>query len=170
MIICGDGSDRKKLEKMTKDLNLKDKVLFLGDILHAELPKYVASADIFVRPSLAEGFGIVFLEAMAADVAVIGTPVGGIVDFLHDPSTSSGQVANGLFCEPGNPKDLAEKIKILIKNKKLRDELIKNGRKMVEETYNWDKISKRLIDVYKEIFTPLDIHKDTSNEVKQKNV
>ena len=127
---------------MVEEFDLKDKVFLLGDILHADLPKYVACADIFIRPSLAEGFGIVFLEAMAAEVAVIGTPVGGIPDFLKDKE-------NGLFCEPGNPKDIAEKIKILIKDKELKDKLIKNGKKMVLDVYNWDKISQRLKDVYR---------------------
>ena len=142
IMICGDGSDRKKLENMVEKFNLKEKVLFLGDILHADLPKYVACADIFVRPSLAEGFGIVFLEAMAAEVAVIGTPVGGIPDFLKDGET-------GLFCKPGEPKDIAEKIKILIKDKNLRNRLIKNGRQIVLNIYNWDRISERLRALYK---------------------
>lgn len=152
IMICGDGSDREKLEKMVEELNLKHKVFLVGDILHADLPKYVACGDIFVRPSLAEGFGIVFLEAMAAGLAVIATPVGGIPDFLKDGET-------GLFCEPGNPKDIAEKIKILIQDKPLREKLIKNGRQMVLDIYNWDKISERLREVYKQAlnkFTLLD--------------
>jgi len=158
IMVCGDGSDREKLEKMIEKFNLMDKVFLVGDILHADLPKYVACGDIFVRPSLAEGFGIVFLEAMAAEVAIIGTPVGGIPDFLRDPSIGSGQ-ATGLFCEPANPKDIAEKIKILIKDKNLRERLIKNAKQMVVDIYNWDKISERLKGVYKQIlnkFTPLD--------------
>src|SRR4030042_6575684 len=118
IIICGDGSDKDKLKKLVEEFDLKDKVFLLGDILHADLPKYVACADIFVRPSLAEGFGIVFLEAMAAEVAVIGTPVGGIVDFLKDKES-------GLFCEPGTPGDIAEKIKTLIKDKELRSRMAK---------------------------------------------
>jgi len=145
IIIIGDGSDREKLEKMIKDFKLENKVFLLGDMVYAEIPKHVALADIFVRPSLAEGFGIVFLEAMAVNVAVIGTPVGGIVDFLK-------QNENGLMCEPRNPKDIAEKIEILIKNKSLQERLIKNGKKMVDEVYNWDKISRKLISVYKDIF------------------
>jgi glycosyltransferase involved in cell wall biosynthesis len=151
-MICGDGSDRQKLEKMVKGLNLKHRVFLVGDILHADLPRYVACADIFVRPSLAEGFGIVFLEAMAAGLAVIGTPVGGIRDFLKDGET-------GLFCEPGNPKDIAEKLKILIQNKPLREKLIKNGRQMVLDIYNWDRISENLRVAYKQAlnkFTLLD--------------
>jgi len=144
IIICGDGSDKDKLEKMVEEFNLQDKVLFLGDILHVDLPKYVACADIFVRPSLAEGFGIVFLEAMAAEVAVIGTPVGGIPDFLKNRE-------NGLFCEPDNPKDIAEKINILIKDKELRNKLVKNAKQMILEKYNWERISERLREVYKRI-------------------
>ncbi len=144
IIICGSGSEKEKLQKMSEELNLKNKVLFLGDILHSELPKYVACADIFVRPSLAEGFGIVFLEAMACRIAVIGTPVGGIPDFLKDHET-------GLMCEPGNPKDLSEKIKLLLTNKKLTQQLIDSGFKMVREEYGWDKIAEKLRALYKEI-------------------
>jgi len=147
IMICGDGSDRQKLEKMVEEFNLKDKVFLIGDILHADLPRYVACGDIFVRPSLAEGFGIVFLEAMAAGLAVIATAVGGIPDFLKDKE-------NGLFCQPGNPKDIAGKIEILIKNGDLRNELIQNARQIISETYNWDKISNRLIDVYRQILNP----------------
>jgi len=144
IIICGDGSDREKLEKMVEKFNLKDRVLFLGDILHAELPKYVACADIFIRPSLAEGFGIVFLEAMSAGLAVIGTPVGGIPDFLKHNE-------NGLFCEPGNPKDIADKIETLIKDKALAQRLIQNSFRTIKEEYNWENISKRIKELYKQI-------------------
>jgi glycosyltransferase involved in cell wall biosynthesis len=63
---------------------------------------------------------------------------------LHDKKT-------GLFCEPSNPKSIAEKIETLIRDKKLRDKLIKNAKQMVGEVYNWDKISERLRRVYKEI-------------------
>ncbi|MBU4284991.1 glycosyltransferase family 4 protein [Patescibacteria group bacterium] len=141
LMICGSGSEKEKLEKMIKDFNLEDRVFLLGDILHSELPKYVACADIFVRPSLAEGFGIVFLEAMACSVAVIGTPVGGIPDFLKDRET-------GLFCEPGNPKDIAEKIKKLLADKELYQKLTVNGLKMVREIYNWDQVVRKLKELY----------------------
>jgi glycosyltransferase involved in cell wall biosynthesis len=146
MIICGSGSEKEKLQKMAEGLGLKDKILFLGDILHSELPKYVACADIFVRPSLAEGFGIVFLEAMACNVAVIGTPVGGIPDFLRNNET-------GLLCNPGDPKDIAEKIEILIQNKESTQRLIKNGFKMVREEYGWDKIADRIKKLYEKVLS-----------------
>ena len=141
--IIGSGSQRKRLEKLTEELGL-DSIFFLGDISHGSIPKYLASSDIFIRPSLAEGFGIVFIEAMACDVSVIGTPVGGIVDFLKNGET-------GLFCEPGNPRDIAEKIELLIKDKQLRNKLVENGHKLVVEVYNWDKISERIKRIYQSI-------------------
>ncbi len=144
IVVIGDGPDRGKLEKMIKKFNLEDKIYLLGYILHPEVPKYMAAADIFVRPSLAEGFGIIFIEAMAAGAAVVGTPVGGIVDFLKHNE-------NGLFCEPGNPKDIAEKIELLIKDEQLRNKLMENGHKLVAEVYNWDKISDRIKEIYKQI-------------------
>lgn len=149
--IIGSGSQKKKLEKLVQNLGLRNKVVLLGEIPHKAVPKYLACADVFIRPSLAEGFGIVFIEAMACEVPVIGTPVGGIPDFIKDLSTSSGQAATGLFCKQGNPKSIAEKIEILIKDKELRNKLVKNAKKMVLEAYDWDKINERLRRVYKEI-------------------
>ena len=144
IIVVGDGPDRKKIETMIEKYNLKDKVFLLGRVQYFDLPKLMAACDIFVRPSLAEGFGISFIEAMACGVGVVATPVGGIVDFLKDKE-------NGLTCQPGNPKDIAEKIKTLIQDKALRNELVKNARKMVQDIYGWDKIAERLRNIYQEI-------------------
>ena len=99
---------------------------------------------MFVRPSLSEGLGNSFLEAMAAGVPIIGTNVGGIPDFLIDPSTGSRQAATGLFCETANPKSIAEKIELLLTDEDLRQKLIINGKKAVAEKYDWDKIAARM--------------------------
>jgi glycosyltransferase involved in cell wall biosynthesis len=80
---------------------------------------------------------------MAAKLAVIGTPVGGIPDFIRNNET-------GLLCEPGNPEDIAKKIKILLTDKELYQELIDNSFKMAREEYDWDKISEKLRRLYAE--------------------
>lgn len=141
LLILGIGSLEKKLRLEVIRHKLQDRVLFLGLIPPAEVYRYLAVSDVFIRPSISEGFGNVFVEAMAAGVPVISTPVGGIVDFLRDGET-------GLFCEPGNPKDIAEKIKLLLINKELYQRLIKNGLKMVKEEYNWDKITEKIEEIY----------------------
>jgi len=141
IIVCGDGSQKAHLEEMIEKFGLRDRIFLLGSVLYDKIPQYVAAADIFIRPSLAEGFGNVFVEAMSAGAAVIGTPVGGIPDFLKDG-------VNGLFCEPSNPKDIAEKIKKLILDKNLAQKLIINGIKTAREEYDWTGIAKRVRDLY----------------------
>ena len=150
IIIIGIGPDEEKLKKLAKDLKIQDKVMFQGQVKYNELPKYYTLADVFVRPSLSEGLGNVFLEAMACELLVIGTEIGGIPDFLKDPSTSSGQ-ATGLFCKTNNPQNIAEKIKEILRDDNLRKYLAKNGLELVREKYSWDKIAQKMEDVFRKI-------------------
>ena len=122
-------------------LGLENKVEFLGEISNESLPKYLSMADVFVRPSLSEGLGISFLEAMASGLPIIGTPVGGIPDFLKDGET-------GLFCKVGDPTDIADKIIKLLEDGELRKKLSENGRKLVEEKYDWNKIAEQFRRLY----------------------
>ena len=139
--IIGDGVERLRLEKMIKEYNLENNVFLVGHVLHEEVGEYIAASDVFVRPSIAEGFGIVYLEAMACDVPVVGTPVGGIVDFLKDGET-------GLMCEVENAKDLALKIEKLIDDNELVKKIVNNSRKMIDEKYSWDSISRDILSLY----------------------
>ncbi|MBT3283024.1 glycosyltransferase family 4 protein, partial [bacterium] len=82
LLIAGTGELFYELRKLTDELQLTKRVLFVGHIEHGELPKYLHISDVFVRPSLSEGLGISFIEAMAAGVPVVATEVGGITDFL----------------------------------------------------------------------------------------
>ena len=147
LLILGTGPDEGKLKELTSRLGLESSVVFLGHIDHIELPKYLKCAHVFVRPSLSEGLGNSFLEAMAAGLPVIGTPVGGIVDFLTDGKT-------GLLCPPRNPMTLAEKIMTLVNNQQLRREIIANSLKLVQNGYDWDNIARRFGQVYKNYLNP----------------
>jgi glycosyltransferase involved in cell wall biosynthesis len=135
LLVLGAGPLEKGLKDRAKGLGLENKVIFLGDIPNEDVPRYLAVSDVFCRPSRSEGLGTAFLEAMAAGVPVVATPVGGIPDFLTEQET-------GLFCEPGNPANIAERINILLGDENFRQKIILNGRKMVEEKYNWDKIAR----------------------------
>ena len=108
-------------------------MFFLGFIPYDKLPLYLKASDIFIRPSRSEGLGNSFIEAMSAGVPVIATPVGGIPDFLTDGET-------GLFCDPENPADIAEKIKLILDDDNLRKNIVKKARELVEEKYDWNKI------------------------------
>ncbi|MFH0820022.1 MAG: glycosyltransferase [bacterium] len=141
LLIIGDGKDKDELTELTRRLDLKNEVLFLGQIDHWALPRCLKIADVFVRPSLSEGLGNVFLEAMAAGLPIIGTPVGGIPDFLTDYET-------GLFCEIRNPESIAEKILELIDKPELAQTLTKNGQKLVLEKYDWDKVAGQMKEIF----------------------
>ncbi len=82
--ILGTGPDETALKELAKKEGVAGRVEFLGHIDHADMPKYLHAADIFVRPSRSEGMGNSFIEAMAAGLPVIATQEGGISDFLFD--------------------------------------------------------------------------------------
>ncbi|MFH1956581.1 MAG: glycosyltransferase family 4 protein [Patescibacteria group bacterium] len=146
-LILGTGPLENILKFKIKNLKLDGRVLMLGHIDHEDLPSYLKTADIFIRPSLSEGMGNSFIEAMAAGVPVIATPVGGIPDFLKDKET-------GLFCEINNPKSIAEKVKIYLENDGLRKKIIKNAQEMVVKNYDWNLIAKNMRKkVFEKIFT-----------------
>ena len=144
LLILGTGPLEKKLKFQVLSSKLRDCVLFLGDMPNADVPKYLAMSDVFARPSLSEGLGNSFLEAMAAGVPIIGTPVGGIPDFIFDGET-------GLFCEVGNPKSIAEKITLLLSDDALRQKIIASARQLVEEKYNWRKIAEQMKAIFERL-------------------
>lgn len=139
--IVGGGGLENKLRMLVKELNLEENVIFFGHVSPDEVYRYLLKADIFVRPSRSEGLGNAFLEAMAMGLPVIGTPVGGIPDFLKD-----GKI--GLFCKVDDPGDLAEKITKLIHDENLYKKLSKNGKMLVEQNYQWNNISIRMGDIF----------------------
>jgi glycosyltransferase involved in cell wall biosynthesis len=104
------------------------------------MPPYLQISDIFVRPSLSEGLGNSFLEAMAAGLPVIATPVGGIPDFLKDGET-------GLFCEVDNPQSIAQKVEKLLKDRESRDYIVRHASEMIREKYQWSMIAKKMQEV-----------------------
>lgn len=136
-----DKSRRKKLERMAKELGVEGSIIFVGIINHEELPLYFKISDVFARPSRSEGLGNAFLEAMAAGLPVIGTPVGGIPDFLKDGET-------GLFCRVEDPEDLAEKIKKILTDEALRNRIVANAQRLVKEKYDWDIIANEFAQIY----------------------
>lgn len=138
VLIIGDGEDREMLKALTATLGLGQRVVFIGQRGHDELPELLKSSDIFIRASLSEGLGNAFLEAMAAGIPVIGTPVGGIPDFLEDETT-------GVFCEPRNPESIAIAVKKILANELgLQERIIDLGRRMATTIYSWKFIAEQM--------------------------
>jgi glycosyltransferase involved in cell wall biosynthesis len=140
LLILGEGRERKYLEDLVIRLDLKDRVIFVGKVPHHDIPVYMASADIFVLPSLSEGFPGVILEAMAMGLPVIATRVTGLPEIIQDGE-------NGFLVEPYNSIDMAEKITLLLADISLREKISRNNKEKVKD-YNWNEIIKKLENVY----------------------
>ena len=150
--IIGDGPDRRNLELQTTNYKLQANVKFFGSIPHEKIPAYLKAADVFVRPSRSEGMGNSFVEALAAGLPIIGTPMGGIVDIIEDPSTGLGQ-ATGFFAKPDDAEDLARKIIYVLHHTEDAKRTVEAGRKMVEERFSWDSISSAYSLIFENVRT-----------------
>jgi glycosyltransferase involved in cell wall biosynthesis len=145
--IGGRGPLKSRYEQMIAQYSLGDFIGFLEYIKDEDMPSYYSEADIFVLPSIVdqrgdtEGLGVVFLEANACRTPVIGSKVGGIIDVIKDG-------VNGCHVKQKNALDLAEKIIKLSENANLREKMGENGRKIVEQHFNWDTITAKLVDIY----------------------
>jgi len=144
LLILGEGEERTKIEALVKKYKLERQVFLLGFFPQDKIYDYLYASDIFIRPSLSEGLGNSFLEAMAAGLPIIGTPVGGIPDFLKDGVT-------GLFCQPKDPESIADSIYKLISDSKLKQKIAQNGQSLVFENYGWDIISEEMKSIFKRL-------------------
>lgn len=105
-----------------------------------EMPKVYNGADVFVLPSENETFGQVFIEAMACEVPVIGTKVGGIPEVIRDKH-------NGFLVSPNDPTSLSQRMEKLFNDDELREGFIKQAKADVEEKFKADKQFKTLYEL-----------------------
>lgn len=143
LMIIGDGSERKRLEDLVKNLDAAGQVRFCGEMPNAEIPAYLAKADCFVLPSLKEGFGIVVLEAMAAGLPVVASKIGGILDLVEDQKT-------GLLVEPGNSNQIRAAIIKIKDNPDFAKTLAENAKKKLVK-YNWQNIADKVYNIYQKV-------------------
>ena len=122
-IAVGDGNERGRLESLSEELGIRDRIEFLGIVDEAEKSRILAGCDAFVLPSLHEGFGLCYIEAMSAGLPVIAARSGGHLDFIEDG-------VNGLLVEQGSEEALAGAITLLYGDSELRESMsAKNSRK-----------------------------------------
>jgi len=159
-VIFGEGYLEKELKELAIKLNVSNRIIFKGFVEHSVLNKYLKASDIFIRTSRSEGQGISFLEAMACKLPVIATPVGGIVDFLHDPFFEADtDNQTGYFCQPENPESVAETVKRVM-NDSQKNSVVENAYNMVKEKYDWDLIAVQMQAVFNKSCAPKDVSHD----------
>lgn len=141
-LVAGTGPDRDRLEHIADTLGVRSSVHFVGHVPFDELPSYYNAADLFVMPSReeppdVEGFGIVFLEAGACGVPVVGARSGGIPDAIQDGET-------GLLVPPVAPTALADAATRILTSPDLAARLGEQGRRHVVNEASWDHIADRI--------------------------
>jgi len=136
-VVVGDGADRFRLEKLGRETGVGDKLFFAGFVPDELLPSYYAACDLFVLPSLKEGFGIVFLEAMFHSKACIGARAGGIPEVVKDGET-------GLLAERDSVDSFAQCVLRLLRNGQERDAMGRRGKERLEQEFSYGKFRARL--------------------------
>ncbi len=134
--IVGEGPLKVELQKLVIDLNIQDKVIFLGK--QRDIPEVMSAFDVFVLPSLFEGFGMVLLEAMAVGRRIIVANNSAMVEVI-------GTSGAGMFFETLSAEDLAKRIHQILK---LDLELMLKAQKQRLELFSADNMAKEVVELY----------------------
>jgi glycosyltransferase involved in cell wall biosynthesis len=137
--IAGEGPDRERLEGAARSLGLHGRVTFLGH--RDDVADLLGSCDVFVLPSLYEGFPLSVVEAMAAGKPVIATAVGGTPEAVSDGET-------GLLVPPGNPSALAAAIRSVISDPGLGRRLGRAGRERALREFSAEEMVRHVVRLY----------------------
>ncbi|HEY7520153.1 MAG TPA: glycosyltransferase family 4 protein [Methylomirabilota bacterium] len=137
--IVGAGPQSVRLHRLAGELGLADTVTFLGEISRQALAVEYVGADCFCLPTVQEGFGIVFTEAMAAGLPVVACRAAAVPEVVEDGRT-------GLLVSPRSPEELAMAMEKVLTSEALRRELGDNGRRRVE-ALDLPRVAARLLEV-----------------------
>jgi glycosyltransferase involved in cell wall biosynthesis len=141
-IIGPDYGFQQQLKNMIQEKKLEKQILLTGPLYKKEKQEALIDSDIFIMPSQYESFTTSGLEAMACEKPLILTKNNHIHDWVD------GNV--GLACDY-DKFSLKNSLEKLIDNESLRKQFGKEGKKLVEEKYNWDVIDKQILNIYKSI-------------------
>lgn len=140
LVVVGDGNDRPRLEALARDAGVAGNVHFLGRLEGNQLRACYEQSAVFAMPSRGEGFGLVFLEAMACGRPVVGGAHGGTPDIIEDGVT-------GFLVPHGDRDRLAEALIRLLTHEDLRAEMGARARQRVMEKYRFEDFEARLVQL-----------------------
>jgi glycosyltransferase involved in cell wall biosynthesis len=141
LVIAGDGSERKRLERMAND-----RINFMGTVSHEAVAEMLSLADVTVLSSQYEGFPTVILESLASGTPVVSSNVGDVSKVVVDGKTG--------YLTDGSSENLKDKISIILNNS---DDFESHCVEMARQ-YSWDVIAERIFEIYAEV------HNEVSEE------
>jgi glycosyltransferase involved in cell wall biosynthesis len=144
--VAGDGPEKAALEQRISELKINDRVQFLGPVCNDNLPSFYQTSNIVIFPSIIaadgdrEGFGLVLVEALGCECALVVSDLPAMQDIIIDGKTA-------LVVPQKNAKLLADRINELLDNFALRTSLGKAGRQFVLKHFDLDPIAEKYIDL-----------------------
>lgn len=144
LVAVGEGDDREWLEDMAQENGVRMHVHFLNGLSYAQLAACYSACEIFALPSRGEGFGLVYLEAMACGKPVIGGAHGGAPEVIEDGKT-------GYLVHHGDTVQLATSIETLLANPEMAREMGRRGKERVENEFRFSVFAKSLKKILREL-------------------
>ena len=144
LVMCGDGPERAEAEAVATRLNVSDDVIFAGQQPQSMIREYLSIADLLLLPSQSESFGLVALEAMACEVPVIATRVGGLPELVEDGAT-------GFLFPVGDVNAMAAGAISLLSNQALTQQFGRLAREVAITRFS----AERIIPEYEALYAGL---------------
>jgi len=140
LLFVGDGILKERLNAISGELNIKNNIVFTGSISNNEMPNYFSAADIVVMPSLNEGLGLVWVEAMACKTLVIASDID---VFKHHIK----HYENGFLVPVKNSQAIADMVLEVFNNLNKMDEIRENARKYVVSNFDWEIVTSKFVNI-----------------------
>jgi N-acetyl-alpha-D-glucosaminyl L-malate synthase BshA len=144
-VLLGDGPVRAAVEQQARDAGIAQDVTFLGE--QHDLVPYLSAADVFLLPSAQESFGLAALEAMACEVPVVASRVGGLPEIIEDGVT-------GFICDPDAIDEMADRTAMLLTDGSRRQQMGRAAADVVRTLYCTDRIVPQYEDAYEALLAP----------------
>lgn len=144
LIMCGDGPERADAEALAERLGVANSVKFVGKQPQFRIREYLSVADLLLLPSQSESFGLTALEAMACEVPVVATRVGGIPEVVEDGNC-------GYLFEIGDVEGMAKASRKILANHSLREDFGRRGREIAVTRFTTERIIPQYEALYKRV-------------------
>ncbi len=142
LVLDGTGQ-QDELKKLSKNLNIEDKVLFIHSKCDSDLAQVYAACNVFLFPQQIT-WGLAAVEAMAASKPVIVSKGCGVAEIIEDN-------VNGMLVENGKPEEIAKRVENLIRDPNLREKIGKNAAAYVRENLSWQKYAQQMEKIFEKI-------------------
>lgn len=143
LLVAGDGDIRAGLEALGHQLEIADRIHWLGEV--TDPTPLLQGSDIYIMATVGEAFGMALAEAMACGAAVVATQSGAFTEIVEDGKS-------GMLVPPLDPVALADAIQKLAQDCQLRDRLAKNGVERVRCYFTADRSIDKMLDVYESMW------------------